>query len=141
MRRLGLIGLSVLAIGFGAALRLPPTGHARAILARAAGVGVWPSPADYTTIKTAAAVRDHVLFHVSDWRKKAFGANLALNTLYTVRIKPGKCAIFVGELIGNLKDLADAYPGENWAPLKRTVRQEPSVARACRRPQERWKIL
>lgn len=124
MRRVSLIGLSVLAIGPGAAT-----------------LRVWPSAADYTTIKTAAAVRDHVLFHVRDWRQKAYGAKLALDTLATVRLKPGSCASFVGELIGNLEDLANAYPGEDWGPLKRTLRQEPSVARACRRPQEGWTIL
>lgn len=141
MRRLSLIGLSVLAVGMGAAVSLPPTGRARTILARAAAVRVWPSPADYTTIKTAAAVRDHSLFHERNWRRKAFGARLALDTLATIRLKPGSCASFVAELIGNLEDLANAYQGENWSPLKRTVREEPSVARACRRPKPPWEIL
>ena len=59
----------------------------------------------------------------------------------TVRVGPGSCATFVAELEGNLEDLANAYQGEKWGPLIRTVRREPSAAHACKRPQAAWTLL
>jgi hypothetical protein len=44
-------------------------------------------------------------------------------------------------LAGNLEDLANAYQGEKWGPLIRTVRHEPSIAHACKRPQQDWTLL
>ena len=41
----------------------------------------WLSASDYTTIKIAVAVRDRVLLHETDWRRKSFGASLAAQTL------------------------------------------------------------
>jgi hypothetical protein len=134
MRWVPLIALVVLALACGAA-------GATAAAASPAPASRWPSAADYQTIKTAAAVRDHLLFHVSNWREKAFGAQLALQTLVTVRVNAGPCATFVIELSGNLEDLANAYQGEKWGPLIRTVRHEPSVAHACKRPRAGWVLL
>ena len=82
----------------------------------------WPSPSDYTTIKIAVAVRDRVLFHETDWRRKSFAASLAAQTLLTVRVAPGACADYVSELYGTLRDMMDAYAGEHWRPLVRLVR-------------------
>jgi hypothetical protein len=96
----------------------------------------WPSAADYGTIKTALAVRDDALLHQRDWRRKSFAASLAARTLLTVRIGPGTCAAYVAELYGSLRDLMDAYPGEDWRPLVRLVRHEPSLARACKQPED-----
>jgi hypothetical protein len=94
----------------------------------------WPSAADYGTIRTAVAVRDRALFHERDWRRKAFAASLALRTLMTVRLAAGPCADYVTELYGNLRDLMDAYKGEDWQPLVRLVRHQTSIGRACRQP-------
>ncbi len=94
----------------------------------------WPSPSDYTTIKTAVAVRDQALFHEKDWRRKSFAASLAAQTLLTVRLAPGPCATYVTELYGTLRDLMDAYAGENWRPLVRLVRRQPSLASVCIAP-------
>jgi hypothetical protein len=134
MRWVPLIALVALAVACGAA-------GVTAAAARSAPSGGWPSAADYQTIKTAAAVRDQILFHVRNWRRKAYAAQLALQTLLTVRVNPGSCAAYVAELAGNLEDLADAYQGEKWGPLIRTVRHEPSVAHACKRPQAGWTLL
>jgi hypothetical protein len=134
MRWVPLIVLIVLAMAWSAA----------GVTASAAGGAPpnrWPSAADYQTIKTAAAVRDQILFEVRNWRQKAYAAQLGLQTLLTVRVKAGSCAAFVAELAGNLEDLANAYQGENWGPLIRTVRHEPSVAHACKRPQAGWTLL
>jgi hypothetical protein len=134
VRWVPLIGLLVLAMALGAA-------GTTAAAARPARSSRWPSGADYQTIKTAAAVRDQILFKVRDWRRKAYAAQLALQTLLTVRVTAGSCAAFVAELAGNLEDLANAYQGEKWGPLIRTVRHEPSVAHACKRPQAGWTLL
>jgi hypothetical protein len=95
----------------------------------------WPSAADYGTINTAVAVRDGALFHERDWRRKAFAASLAARTLLTVRLAPGTCAAYVTELYGSLRDLMDAYPGEDWTPAVRLVRHQPSLAHACKQPE------
>jgi hypothetical protein len=94
----------------------------------------WPSAADYQTIKTAIAVRNDALIREPDWRRKSFAALLAARTLLTVRIAEGRCAAYVTELYGNLRDLMDAYPGEDWRPLIRLVRREPPLTEACRQP-------
>jgi hypothetical protein len=95
----------------------------------------WPSAADYATIKTALAVRDDALLHRRDWRRKSFAASLAARTLLTVQLGRGACAAYVTELYGNLRDLMDAYPGEDWRPLVHLVRHEPSPAHACKQPE------
>lgn len=94
----------------------------------------WPSAADYTTIKVAVAARDIALFHETDWRRRSYGASAALQTLLTLRIKRGRCAAYVTELYGNLHDLAEAYPREDWRPLVRLVHRQAALATACRRP-------
>jgi hypothetical protein len=101
---------------------------------RRAALSPWPSAGDYQTIKIAAAVRDHALFHESDWRRKSYAAQLALTTLMTVRLAAGPCATFVTGVYGNLRDLLDAYPGEDWRPLYAVVRQEPPLSLVCQRP-------
>jgi hypothetical protein len=96
----------------------------------------WPSPSDYTTIKIAVAVRDRALFHEADWRRKSFAASLAAQTLLTVRVAPGPCADYVTELYGTLRDVMDAYAGENWRPLVRVVRRQPTLASVCLAPRD-----
>jgi hypothetical protein len=91
----------------------------------------WPSAADYTTIKVAVSVRDRALFQRTDWRTKSLSASLALRTLMTVRMAPGRCAAFVTFLYGNLLDLQEAYPGEDWRPLIRLVRRHPTLESSC----------
>jgi hypothetical protein len=45
-------------------------------------------------------------------------------------LAPGRCQVALTYLYGNLLDLREAHPGENWAPLRRFVAKEPSI-RAC----------
>jgi hypothetical protein len=124
-----LIALALLAGGCGTTTRSPSAAPVQPV-----ALTPWPSVSDYQTIKTAVAVRDNALFHQTDWRRKSFAASLALRTLVTVRMAVGHCAAYVTELYGNLRDLADAYPHEDWRPLVRTVRREPSLAAACQHP-------
>ena len=141
MRRGSLIALGLLMIACGASAQPAVVGAAPAVLARAGSLSAWPTRADYQTIKTAVAARNHLLFHVNNWSEKAYGARLALETLLTVRLRAGSCASYVGELVGNLRDLSEAYPGEKWGPLIRTVRREPPLAHACRRPGAGWRLI
>jgi len=97
----------------------------------------WPSAADNATIKPAVSVRADAVFHESDWRRKAFAASLAARTLLTVRVAPGPCAEYVTELYGTLRDLMDAYAGENWRPLVRLVFRQPPLASVCLGPRYR----
>ena len=94
-----------------------------------------PTAGDYNTIKTAAGARAQALYVERDWRRKAGAAFYALETLMSVhRLTPGRCATYVAGLYGELRDLLDAYPGENWRPLILTVRHDPSPQTACQRP-------
>jgi hypothetical protein len=134
--------------GCGATVGVPtPTGGAvsasAAVSARAAVVPPtqWPSEADYGTIRVAAAVRDDALFNRKDWRQRKFEASMALRTLLTVRVAPGRCADYVTELFGSLRDLADGYAGEDWRPLVRLVHGQPSARSACRPPVDQVQSL
>ena len=120
--------IAALAAGCGT-LRNPSAGSHQAVRP-----DPWPTAADYGTIKTAAAVRDQALFLEQDWRRKSFAAMLAARTLLTVKVAAGPCATYVTQLYGNLRDLMDAYPGENWRPLIRLLHRQPSLAHACRNP-------
>lgn len=124
-----LLALAVIAGGCGTVAQRPaPTAPQPVALLP------WPSPSDYTTIKVAVAARDRALFHETDWRRKSFAASLAAQTLLTVRMVPGACADYVTELYGTLRDMMDAYAGENWRPLVRLVRRQPSPASVCLAP-------
>jgi hypothetical protein len=134
MRCVLVVAVAALAAGCGATSAPPPTP------APPAALSPWPSPGDYVTIKTAFAARDRALFHESDWRRRSFSAQLAGRTLLTVRMAPGRCARYVTELYGNLRDLMDAYPGEDWSTLVRFVRRQPSLADACVQPRGRLAV-
>jgi hypothetical protein len=133
IRRSLLIVLAVIAGGCGTvAERHPAPAASQPVV-----LMPWPSPADYTTIKVAVSVRDRALFDETDWRRKSFAASLAAQTLLTVHVAPGSCADYVTELYGTLRDMMDAYAGENWRPLLQIVRRQPPVASACLAPTER----
>jgi hypothetical protein len=129
IRRVTLAALSVLVGGCGGLKDQPSATNPQP-----APRTPWPSAGDYQTIRIARAARDEALFRERDWRRKAYAASLAARTLLTVHMAAGRCAEYVTELYGNLRDLMDAYPGEDWSPLVRLVRREPSFARACHRP-------
>ena len=124
-----LTALAAVAAGCGATTPTPSQGSAQV-----AAISPWPTAADYGTIRAAVAVRDTELFHPTNWRRKAFAASMALRMLLTVRMAAGSCAAYTAELYGNLRDLMDAYPGEDWRPLQRLVKAEPALVIACRRP-------
>lgn len=90
-----------------------------------------PSKADWQKIQAAARLRDLALAPHRTAHFRAFAADLGLRELASIHpIAPGNCVTAVIYLYNNLRDLADAYPNENWTPLRRAVATEPSI-QAC----------
>ncbi|MGN6871787.1 MAG: hypothetical protein ACTHMY_25630 [Solirubrobacteraceae bacterium] len=90
-----------------------------------------PDQADWESIEAAARMRNLGLARHRTAHFRAFAGSLGLNELATIHpLAPGPCREAVRALYGNLLDLANAHPGENWAPLRRFVAREPSI-RAC----------
>ena len=90
-----------------------------------------PNRADWEKIQTAAGVRTLALAPHRTARFRAFAAYLGLRELVSIHpFAPGRCATAVTYLYDNLLDLENAYPGENWTPLRRAVAKEPSI-HAC----------
>ena len=87
-----------------------------------------PNRADWEKIKTAARLRATALAPHRTARFRAFAANLGLKELVSIHpLAPGQCATAVTYLYNNLLDLENAYPGENWTPLRRAVAKQPSI--------------
>jgi hypothetical protein len=96
-----------------------------------------PDQADWETIEAAVRWRNLGLARHRTAHFRAFAGQLGLNELATIRpLAPGRCREAVRALYGNLLDLANAHPGENWAPLRRFVAREPSI-RVCAPPRVR----
>jgi hypothetical protein len=92
---------------------------------------VRPDKADWETIQAAARMRDLGLARHRTAHFRAFAGYLGLNELSTIHpLAPGPCRKALRYLYGNLLDLENAEPGENWTPLRRFVAREPSI-RAC----------
>lgn len=90
-----------------------------------------PDRADWEKIKTAARLRGMALAPHRTAHFRAFAANLGLSELVSIHpLARGRCATAVTYLYNNLLDLENAYPGENWTPLRRAVAREPSI-QAC----------
>jgi hypothetical protein len=94
-----------------------------------------PNRTDWEKIENAARLRTMALAPHRTSRFRAFAAYLGLRELASIhRIAPGRCAIAVTYLHNNLLDLGNAYPGENWTPLRRAVAKEPSIHSCAPRP-------
>ena len=90
-----------------------------------------PDHADWEQIKAAARTRNVGLAPHRTARFRSYAGSLGLTDLSTIHpLAPGPCQRALTYLYGNLLDLRDAQPGENWAPLRRFVATEPSI-RAC----------
>lgn len=97
-----------------------------------------PDKADWIKIKTAAGLRTLALAPHRSPRFRAYAAFLGLTQLASVHPPgPGPCLISVIYLRNNLLDLENAYPGENWDPLRRIVAKEPSIRACAPRPSRR----
>jgi len=90
-----------------------------------------PDRADWEKIKAAARLRGMALAPHRTAHFRAFSAYLGLSELVSVHpLARGRCRTAVIDLYNNLLDLENAYPGENWNPLRRAVAREPSI-QAC----------
>jgi hypothetical protein len=90
-----------------------------------------PDRADWKKIKAAARLRDLGLAPHRTAHFRSFAGFLGLSQLEMIQpVAPGRCQVALRYLYGNLLDLRDAHPGENWTPLRRFVANEPSI-RSC----------
>lgn len=90
-----------------------------------------PDRADWERIQAAARFRSIGLARHRTAHFRAYAGSLGLSELETIQpLAPGPCREALTYLYGNLLDLQDAQPGENWTPLRRLVAREPSI-RAC----------
>jgi hypothetical protein len=90
-----------------------------------------PDRADWEKIQAAARFRRIGLAPHRTAHFRAYAGSLGLSELDTIQpLAPGRCREALTYLYGNLLDLQDAQPGENWTPLRRLVAREPSI-RAC----------
>src|SRR5579859_5111031 len=104
------------------------TGADSAGYASAAARSWRPSPADWEKIKQAARLRRMALGPHRTAEYRSFSAYLGLTELVSLHpIRRGRCTNAVSYLYDNLLDLYHAFPGENWAPLRRAVAREPSL--------------
>jgi hypothetical protein len=127
MRRRTLIAIAIAAVVLGGG---PPA------LAAGAHLPTRPNKADWHKIQTAAHLRKMALARHRTARFRSFAASLGLGQLASIHpLAPGRCRNAVIDLFNNLLDLENAFPGENWNPLRRAVAKEPSIhACAPRRP-------
>ena len=97
-----------------------------------------PNRADWEKIETAARLRRTALARHRTAHFRAFAASLGLSELVSIHpLAPGRCATAVTYLYDNLLDLDNAYPGENWNPLRRAVAKQPSIHACAPRPSTR----
>ena len=84
---------------------------------------------DWATVHSAARLRAMALAPGRTARYRAFAAYLGLSGLMSLHpILPGRCATAISYLYDNLLDLADAYPGEDWRPLRHLIHKQPSLS-------------
>jgi hypothetical protein len=96
-----------------------------------------PNRTDWNKIKTAAHLRNMALAPHRTARFRSFTATLGLGQLSSIHpLAPGRCLTAVTYLYDNLLDLENAFPGENWGPLRRAVAKEPSIHACAPRPKD-----
>jgi hypothetical protein len=132
-----LIAAAIAAVlaGGSAAVPGPAAGYRAHASTASAARSSRPNRADWEKIKTAAGLRSMALAPHRTAHFRAFAASLGLSELVSVHpLAPGRCRTAVIDLHNNLLDLENAYPGENWNPLRRAVAREPSINTCAPRP-------
>ena len=87
--------------------------------------------ADWATVQNVVRLRTMALAPRRTAAYRSFAAYMGLTALLNLHpVRPGRCATAVSYLYDNLLDLHDAYPGEDWRPLRRLIRTQPSP-RVC----------
>jgi hypothetical protein len=129
---------SVLVVGLATATvgqASPPSrfahAHGQRVAVESATRPTRPDQADWEQIQAAARMRRIGLARHRTAHFRAYAGLLGLSELATIHpLAAGPCRRALTYLYGNLLDLRDAQPGENWTPLRRLVATEPSVG-AC----------
>ena len=84
--------------------------------------------ADRTVVQNAVRLRAMALSPGRTALYRAFAAGMALRGLITLHpVLPGPCAVAISYLYDNLLDLHNAYPKEDWRPLRRFTKKQPSL--------------
>ena len=87
--------------------------------------------ADWATVQNVVRLRTMALAPRRTALYRSFAAYMGLSALISLHpVRPGRCATAVSYLYDNLLDLHDAYPGEDWRPLRRLIRTQPPL-RVC----------
>jgi hypothetical protein len=85
--------------------------------------------ADWTTVQNVVRLRTMALAPGRTALYRSFAAYMGLTALLGLHpVRPGRCATAVSYLYDNLLDLHDAYPGEDWRPLRRLIRKQPPLS-------------
>ena len=84
--------------------------------------------ADWTVVQNVVRLRAMALSPGRTALYREFAAGMALRGLTTLHpVLPGRCAVAVSYLYDNLLDLHAAYQGEDWQPLRRLTKKQPSL--------------
>ena len=91
--------------------------------------------ADWTTVQNVVRLRTLALAPGRTALYRSFAAYMGLTALLGLHpVRPGRCATAVSYLYDNLLDLHDAYPGEDWRPLRRLIRKQPPLSVCAPKP-------
>lgn len=93
--------------------------------------GRWLSAADYNTVAVSRRYLATALSKPHPERTSAI-AGLTAHMLLTVRLAPGRCALFVAHTYAEVYSIIDSYPGEDFRPLARMVGADPTLVSQCR---------
>jgi hypothetical protein len=98
--------------------------------------------ADWVILENAIRLRAMALAPGRTALYRSFAAYMGLSALSTLHpVLPGRCATAVSYLYDNLLDLHHAYPGEDWRPLRRLIRTQPSLSVCAPRSAPRFKYV
>lgn len=85
--------------------------------------------ADWTTVQNVVRLRTMALTPDRTAYYRSFAAYMGLTALLRLHpVRPGRCATAVSYVYDNLLDLHDAYPGEDWRPLRRLIHKQPPLS-------------
>jgi hypothetical protein len=91
--------------------------------------------AEWATVQNAVRLRTMALAPGRTALYRSFAAYMGLSALISLHpIRPGRCATAVSYLYDNLLDVHDAYPGEDWRPLRRLIRKQPPLSVCAPKP-------
>jgi hypothetical protein len=108
---------------------VPPARHAP--IAHAPATSSRLDAREWETVRQVVRMRGQALAPRRTALYRSFAAYIGLQGLIGLRpVLPGHCAVAILYLYNNLRDLHNAYPGENWRPLRLLIRKEPSL-QAC----------